>query len=505
MVFEPKFTKVVSSTRKTIGCIQTVVEIKLPTADMGVTSVLSVGAKSVVVNNEVVGKDIVFNGVVDFQAVYMTDVLSAVDYSAEFRDKFASLDNVDGEVILSSTVVDVTSSIVGGGIKVVAVVEITIDEIENNELNVLTSVDGDDIHVATNELNYSTYIGRANEKFDVSTDIELAGVLNVLMVTPFVSVYSVEPRENYLVISGRVGLDICAQTGENVSSLSTYYRSTDFSWEVAFEGISDTSIIQSLIGIVCNEIKISTFVENGVANLSVIVPVNYMGYVFKENKIDVIEDVYLEKNYLSITCENYKTIDSGSSLSFKDNISGTATIQDTAPFIDDVLGVCTNNVVVASSRVTDGKLSVEGVANSTVAYYTKDTGEVTAVQVEMPFSIEKKVDCPDVSIVTICLENLSARSKRGKEIEVSAELNVFVDLSLENSGCVITEVQLGDEKQFDDCALQIYVVKPNQTVWDVAKELSVSQELIMEQNESINLPLKAGDKLVIYKTNLMRY
>lgn len=505
MVFEPKFTKVVSSVRKNVGCMQTVVEIKLPTADTGITSVLSVGAKSVVVNSEVVGKDIVFNGVVDFQAVYMADSISAVDYNAEFRDKFVSQDNIDGEVILSSNVVDVTSSIVGGGIKVVAVVEIVVDQIDNTELNVLTTANGDEVHTATRELTYSTYIGRANEKFDISADIELSGVTNVLMVTPLVSVYSVEPRENYLVVSGRIGLDICAQTGDVLSGLSTYYRSTDFNCEVAFEGVNTESIIQSLIGVIYNEVKVSTYVENGTANLSVVVPVNYMGYVFKDNKLDVIEDIYLEKNYLSITCENFKTINAGNSFAFKDNISGTATIQDSSPFIDDVLGVCTSNVVLASSRVESGKLEVEGVANSTVAYYTKDTGEVTTVQVEMPFSIEKRVDYPDASIVTICLENITARSKRGKEIEVSAELNVFVDLSSMGSSCVITELVLGDSKKADDCALQIYVVKPNQTVWDIAKELSVSQELIMEQNESITLPLKAGDKLVVYKTHLMQY
>ena len=505
MVFEPKFTKVVSSTRKTVGCMQTVVEIKLPTADTGIASVLSVGAKSVVVNNEVVGKDIVFNGVVDFQAVYRAESISAVDYSAEFRDKFVTTETIDGELILSSSIIDVTSSIVGGGIRVVAVVEVTIDQIVNENLSVLTAVDGDDIHISNNEMNYSTYIGKANEKFDVNVDIELAGVANVLMVTPMVSVYSVEPRENYLVVSGKVDLDICAQTGDNVNSLATYYKNNDFSWEVAYDGINNNAIIQSIVNIVYNEVKVSTFVENGVANLSVVVPVNYMGFVFKQNQLETIEDVYLEKNYLSITCENFRTIDCGGSISFKDNISGTATIQDTAPFIDDVLAVCTSNVVVASSRVEDGKLSVEGVANSTVAYYTKDTGEITAVQVEMPFSIEKRVDYPQATIVTVALENISARSKRGKEIEVSAELNIFVDLAQENSGVVITEVVLGEEKKIDDCALQIYVVKPNQTVWDIAKELSVSQELIMEQNESISLPLKAGDKIVIYKTNLMKY
>jgi LysM repeat protein len=123
----------------------------------------------------------------------------------------------------------------------------------------------------------------------------------------------------------------------------------------------------------------------------------------------------------------------------------------------------------------------------------------------MPFSVEKKVEGAESSVVTISLENISGRSKRGKEIEVSAELNVFVDMYSESNRCVLTQVVVGDNKEQDDCALQIYVVKPNQTVWDIAKELSVSQELILQQNESVSLPLKVGEKLVVYRTNLMKY
>ena len=394
MVFEPKFTKVVSSTRKPIGCMQSVVEIKLPTADAVVTSVLSVGARSVVVGSEVVGRDIVVHGVVDFQAVYMSDNVSAVDYSAEFRDKFSSSDNVTGEVVVTSTVIDVSSSLVNNAIKVVAIVEINIEQIVNTELNVLTAVDGDDVHVSTGDIAYSTYIGKANEKFDVSEEFELQGVSNILMVTPMVSVYAVEPKENYLIVSGRIGLDICVKTGAEINSVKTEYRAMDFTWEVAYDGITSSSIIQSVIGIVYNEMKVSTVVENASARLSVVVPVNYSGLVYTENKLSVIEDLFFESNYLSVTCENFKTISSGMGLSFKDNISGTATILETAPFIDDLLAVCSSNVVVASSRVVDGKLTVEGIANSTVAYYTKDTNEVTTVQVEIPFLVEKKVDYP---------------------------------------------------------------------------------------------------------------
>ena len=500
MVFEPNFTKVVSSVRKNIGTTQSVIEFKLPTNENNITKIFSVGAKSVIVGSEAVGKEVSFMGLVDFQAVYEGDNVSAVDYTAEFKDKLVSDEAVNGELILISNVVDVNSSIVSGGINVVAVVEVSVEQIVNKEVSVLTSVNGDDAHIATNEITYSTFLGKAYEKFDINEEVIVERANNVLMVTPCVSLYSVEPKDNYIAISGRLELDINYQTGEESYGISTVNREIEFSWEVAYSGVEDTSCVQSVIGVLTNEIKISTLIEDGNAKMNVFIPIMYTGYVFVENKLNVIEDLYLEKNYLSITCENFQTINCSKSICFKDNISGTAIINDSSPFIDEVLSVCPNNVMIASARVEDERLSVEGVANTSVLYYTKETDEITAVQVDMPFSVEQKIDGENGCVVSVCLSGLSARSKRGKEIEVSAGLSLYVDVYSQNSCCVISDTVLGEEKPQEDCSLYIYVVKEGQTIWDVAKDTSMSQEIILEQNPNIELPIKAGNKLVVYKS-----
>ena len=505
MVFEPNFTKVVSSERNNVCTTQSVIELKLPTNDNNISKIYSVGAKSTIIRNEVSGREVSFNGVVDFQAVYESEGFSAIDYTAEFKDRFVCDKDLRGEVILTSSVIDVSSSIVSGGIRVVAIVEISIDEICSKDINILTSVSGDDVHVSNNDITYSTYLGKAYEKFDIGEDIKLDNVKNVLMVTPCVSLSKVDPRDNYIIVNGKLGLDVCYQSGDNINDISTHHFDVGFDWEVAFDGVESNSIVQSVVDIITNEIKISTTIDNGTANMNVFVPITYSGYVFKENTVMVVEDLYLEKNYISITCENFYTIECNNSISFKDNISGTASVLDTAPFIDEVLGVSTNNIVLASSRVSDSKLYIEGIVNSTVVYFTKETNEITSVQVEMPFAVEQKVEGGFASVVTMCLDNLSARSKRGKEIEVSAELNVFADVYGRRQECVVTDVVVTGEKSREECSIVIYVVKPNQTIWDVAKETNVSQELILEQNPNVELPLKTGDKLVVYKPNLMMF
>ncbi len=505
MVFEPNFTKVVSSSRKNIGITQSVIELKLPTNEDVIDAIYSVSAKSTIISNEVAGNDINFVGLVDFQAMFESAGITALDYSAEFKDKFVCDSEVLGEVVLSSNVVDVTSSIVSNGIRVVAIVETTIDNIVSKDINVLTSINSQDVNIQYKDVEFSTYIGKAYEKFDVTQEFDVKNATKILMVTPNACVTSVTPNENYMTVNGLLNVDVCYQTGDSNGDVASDFQTFDFSWDIALTGITDTSVIQSEISIMFNEIKVTTMLEEGGANVNLYVPIAFAGYVFAKTNMSVIDDVYIKSNYLSITSETFDSIVGMPSLQFRDNISGTAGIADTAPFIDEILGVCTNNIVLASSRVDNNKLSIEGVANATVVYLTKETNALTAVQVEMPFSVEQKVDGNIASVVTLCLSDVNARSKRGKEIEVSSNLSVYVDMYGMNTMQVISNITMGDEKPKDDCSLYIYIVKDNQTIWDIAKEMNVSEELILEQNPDVELPLRSGEKLVIYNPSLLGF
>lgn len=504
MVFEPNFSKVVSSVRKNLGIMQTVIEVKLPMVENEISTIYSVGAKSTITKKEVVGKDIDIYGIVDFQVIYQGEAISALDYSAEFRDRFVTNEEMLGEVIVSSNVVDVTSNVSSGGVKVNAIVEIIVDEILSRDINALTSINGDNF-VSTKEITYNSFVGKAFEKFEINENRVIDGVEKVLMVTPCVMLKSITSKDNYAMVNGVLKADITYSTGDHETDIKTKQLSYDFAWEVALSELTDESKIQSEISILYNEIKVSTTIENSSAEINLYVPIVYTGYVFNENKIDVVDDVYTNSHYLAITNETFNSLDIRQSVDFKDNISGSVEISDTAPFIDDIINVVTNNIVLASSNVRNNKITVEGIVNSTVMYYTKETGEITSVLIEMPFAIEEKVDGEMASVVTLCVSNIQAKSKRGKEIEVSAELCLFADTYSQEDVCVITDVVLGDEKLKDDCSLYIYLVKPNQTVWDIAKEMNVSQDLILDQNPEVELPLRGGERLVIYKPTIVEY
>ena len=110
MVLEPNFTRVTSSVRKNIGITQSVVELKLPTNEDMIDTIYSAGAKSTIVSSEPSGNEVNFVGLVDFQVMYESQGVSALDYSAEFKDKFTYQEELSGELVLTSNVIDVCAN-----------------------------------------------------------------------------------------------------------------------------------------------------------------------------------------------------------------------------------------------------------------------------------------------------------------------------------------------------------------------------------------------------------
>jgi hypothetical protein len=66
---------------------------------------------------------------------------------------------------------------------------------------------------------------------------------------------------------------------------------------------------------------------------------------------------------------------------------------------------------------------------------------------------------------------------------------------------------MGDEKPKEDCSLYIYIAKPNQTLWDIAKDMGVSVGLIREQNPELmtDVVFNGGEKIIIYKPQVVMY
>ena len=64
---------------------------------------------------------------------------------------------------------------------------------------------------------------------------------------------------------------------------------------------------------------------------------------------------------------------------------------------------------------------------------------------------------------------------------------------------VITAIKETGKKQIEDACISVYLASENEGLWDISKRLNVMPEQLLKTNEDLEFPLKAQDRVVIYR------
>ena len=505
MAIEPNYEKVVSSERKKLGVTQSVIECRLPSDDVNdVLKVLCANAKSFILDSSVKNGEIEFNGNVNFQVIYenLNKEVNGLDYTADFKDKFLNSEiNVGVVPVVTCSVIDVNTTIMGKDVKVVAIVEVCVEIIKSAEVNALTNVKGDNVYYNSDTLNVSSFLGVLSNKFESVHDIEIKdNVERVLEVSCSPFLESVTAQNQFAKVVGGANIDICYVTSGEEKLLRTHQTKVEFSEEVALEVLTENSCVQSLLNINNSLIKITTNIDSDYAIVNLNIPYEYLGYAFNKTTIEVVDDVFSTDNFLKVNTTGFNSLCCGGHINTESKVSGNVESQDHS--VDEVLGTCCNTVTLATSFIEDGCLILEGVASTTVLYLNKESNNTYSMLVEMPFSINEKVDklTDDfVPVVNLSLGDVGAKVRRGKDLEVVATLFVYSDFYSDKTEAVISNIDVLEEKPENECVLTIYIVKPNETIWDISKQLNINPDSLLEQNSEVELPLVGGEKLIVYR------
>jgi len=485
MTFEPKYEKVSSSYRKALGTTQAQIECKLSgNENAEITKVLCADAKAYIGSSEAMNGEITFNGFVNFQVIYDGIEPQGMDYSAEFKDKYQNSDITPNSVpVLSCSVVNVNTSIVGPDVRVTAIVEINVDIIETDEYNVLTEVDTNNIFSKTDSLNYSTYVGKAKHRFDQNFDIEIEETVSkILGACANAQLTLISPKNEFAEVKGIVNLMISYLPAAENSVVKTIQKQVEFSQEIPVKEIEEDSFLNSFINVINGDIKVTTNIEENLAVVNLDIPLVFEGYVFNPNSINYVTDLFAINNFVNVDTESLMMLKKANSESFEERFDASIIIDDNMQLIDEIIGVCDKNVTIASQSIVNDGLNIEGINTITVLYLNKETNNINSVSIGSPFSLSFNIDgikglTPDVKII---MGEVNAKGKRGNEIEATGDQYIYANFFGSDAEGIITSVKVGEERNQYMAPLMLYIAKPGETLWDVAKNLNVSPDLILQ-------------------------
>lgn len=220
------------------------------------------------------------------------------------------------------------------------------------------------------------------------------------------------------------------------------------------------------------------------------------GVALEEREVDKAVDVYSTKNELTVDCDK-KTVNTHFCLrSVREKAVSTVSV---GGGINEILCV-TSPVVSVTGTMNADNITADGVISATVIYLD-ETSNVRSTACEVPFvsNLSGEYPCETVFEPEVTITALYARPRGSGDVEVTAEMLVSVRGVQSKEMDVISDVTVGEEKETDDFAISLYIVKEGQTLWDVAKELNVDETTLSVQNPDVSQPLRPGEKILLYK------
>ena len=269
-----------------------------------------------------------------------------------------------------------------------------------------------------------------------------------------------------------------------------------FSYELLAEGVGADDEAVLFLTPFMTSISV-TALESGI-ELGVQIATEVKGYYERVEQIECPIDAYSKECELGLRTGDAVIVEKGCRIHLVERLNATLSLENVSDAVEIVsLGV---PWVGASNVTAKPNLNVDGVV-CMEAIVKREEGERERVFLEIPysFSLKEQVDCSENVDVDIQIISPNARVRFGSSLEVSLEALVTVTGEEEKIITYLASAEDRGEKVKNDAVISVYLVGEGETLFDCAKALGSDEEELLALNSELDLPLKVGDKVLLYR------
>ncbi|MCL2540705.1 MAG: DUF3794 domain-containing protein [Firmicutes bacterium] len=508
MAFTPIVNEVVSRQRRKLGAAQCYAELKAESlGGESISKALSVNVSLNLTQADAApaGAEAVI--AVNATILLLTDAgeIMSVQAKSECVCKIAAGGLASGQKVLASpSLIEISNiKISGPSLSCQVLIECGFSVIAEEKIRCAETT-GEGMFVKSDSFVYSDAALCKSENFEHAYELDLpSGVLKVLSLESSVMLAGAEAASDLITITGSVVNNLIYLTNDEVPKLKNQIHTTDFRQEILAAGCSAPAQVFAEIYSGGAEFNVLGELSSGKAVLAVKNRVNANVICNEDKALGCIKDAYSTSHHLQLTTESYTRQSAIIYKKHTDKVDGNIILGEEAQRIDKILCGSAAYAVLTAITPSDGKLDIEGVLYANVLYLSEDdAGGITSVRIEVPFSSSfglHEITAHSVVDITAVVAEVDARNKKGREIDVQADIVFNVNLYRPEQGAVISNVAQGEAKPQTGAALGVYLIHGASEAWDAAKQLNVDPQVLSEFNPELMFPSDGTQSAVIYR------
>ena len=311
------------------------------------------------------------------------------------------------------------------------------------------------------------------------------------------AVKSIKTIHNGFCINGQVFASVLT-SGSEPNDTKVIFDNADFNEEIVCSEVNESSKIDANLSILS-----STIYENeGSVRIKLSVLACYN--VNNTQELMVVKDAFSLTNEVNLNISSENVSKFFGMINASEEISGNAMVGNDSYEIRKVVGSIPKNLIIANKYVQNERIYIEGIASFTSVYVGVED-DVNSVDIELPFSFSinaNGVNSEDMIFVKVNASDVNSKLRKANEIELMASLLICASVYKNETIAFVSDVEIREEKPECENALTLYIVKQGETLFDIAKKLSVTVDQIMEQNEGVTNALEEGMQIIIYKQKI---
>ncbi len=339
-----------------------------------------------------------------------------------------------------------------------------------------------------------------NSNFFYVTNLESkSSVDKILCLNSYFSPEKVSAQDGYAVVEGKLSTSILFESiSDNDSTIKELHETNNIKQDIEIAGLTKDDILDLSFVVDKSFEEIEIEKENNVHVITLKNKIYVSGVVLKNVSINIVDDVYSVANSIETSISKRKFTKKMEEFSISETISNETVLNTSEPAIDEIISNLNIVPEITNCYVKNNSIVVEGIISSN-ATYIDENKELKHKQLESPFVIDTKLQAEEFECVHnfISVVDSKIKVKRGTIIETEYTLFIRLSIYVNESYEIVDSFKIGKPLDMQKYDIQIYIAKPNESLWELCKRIKISPEDIHKYNKELPMVMQGGEKIII--------
>jgi len=487
----------VLNTRKETICVNKIIgqkaenvvvegDIIVPDIKPDILSTISSNGNICVYKKEVMDGEIKIDGGINIYVMYLSDdqnstvrsLNTVLDFTKMIDFEGCKTDmNIDDNINIKSIECKILN---GRKISIKAILDVNVKIYSNETIDIVNEIENvPNVEKLEETLELNSLVGMGETRVLAKDTIMIDSIDNLAEVLKInISIGNIETKISYNKVLGKSEANIKLMYLTDDNRINVVTNNIPIMGFIDMQNVNDSNI--------CNtKYKLKNLVvkPNNVEEHSIFVEIELelSCFVYEKKIVRLIQDLYSPEESLSFTNKNIET---RSYVNTVRDVVAISEITDLENMNEGKMYDVDIKPLIISTKIKNGKINYSGEVTISYTYARSESIGVGMKEIKVPFEHMIDLNNNAISVVETNVEVQDDATIVNPNNNIETKLNLAFDVeTYKNEKMnVIDEITLDENKKVNQYSVVIYFVKPNDTLWKVAKELNSTVDDIVRLN-----------------------